>query len=81
MPGRRFRPRRGEQGSRISARDPCSSSQDRKDTLPGRDLPPRWGAALKRFHEEPFENQPTLPEQRQSGSVRVVIVKKRASDN
>jgi hypothetical protein len=37
MPGRRFRPRRCEQRSRISARDPCSSSQDRKDTLPSRD--------------------------------------------
>src|SRR6266705_4448578 len=56
MLGRRFRPRRCEQGSRISTRDPCLSSQDRKDTLPGRDLPPRWDAALKRFHEEPFES-------------------------
>ena len=44
-----------QQPSRISARDRCSTSQDRKDALPGIHLPPRWDVALRRFQEEPFE--------------------------
>src|SRR4029453_6614765 len=37
MPGRPFRPRRRQQRSRISARDLCSSSQDRKDAPPSKE--------------------------------------------
>ena len=50
-----FRAAQRQQRSRISARNPCSSSQDRKDTLTGRHLPSRWDAALKRFPKEPLQ--------------------------
>ena len=54
MPGRPFRPRRRQQRSRISARNPARRPKI-EDTLTGRHLPSRWDAALKRFPKEPFK--------------------------